>query len=115
MMTRMTIRQWGEMLAQHHGKPSYSLYMGYSPGGAAAELKVTRQRIWQMVKEGKLDMIMVADDDKAKVSGWYITDGSVRRLKASKMHEQGDLLFGKPRSTKGRVRRALAHARTTRQ
>lgn len=115
MMMRITYDEWGDHLALNHGKPEYHRYMGASPGGAAAELGVTRQRVWQMVKEGKLDMLLLADNPKAKVSAWLITDASVQRLKLGKMHDQGNLLFGKPRTIKGRVRRAVASARAARQ
>ena len=98
---RMTMREWGEHLANTRAKPSdYSRYMGLSPGGAAAALGYTRQRIWQFCKEGKLDMILLADEADSKVSAWIITDASIERLRKSKPMEQPDLLFGKPRRTK---------------
>lgn len=115
MMQRMNYADWADNLARTHGQPSYKSWMGLSPGGAAAELGVTRQRIWQMVKEGKLDMLLLADNDKAKVSAWLITDASIQRLKLGKMSEQGDLLFGKPRTIKGQAKRVLAQARATRR
>jgi len=112
---RMTFQAWGEALALTHGKPEYRQVMGSSPGGAGERLGLTRQRIWQLCKEGKLDMILLADNDEAKVSTWLITDASMDRVLKSKPMEQADLLFGKPKSTKGRRQHALAHARAARQ
>jgi hypothetical protein len=118
MMQRISYDAWAEHLALTHGQPSYRQWMGLSPGGAAAALGVTRQRIWQLVKEGKLDMILLGDTDNdktSKVSSWLITDASIARLKLGKMSEQGDLLFGKPKTIKGRAIRALAQARAARR
>lgn len=115
MLRRMTYSEWAEELHQARGKPDWENLMGKSPGGVAADLGVSRQRVWQLAKEGKLDMILLADDAKAKVTAWLITDRSVQGLLLSRMKEQGDLLFGKPRSTKAKVQRVLAQARASRR
>jgi hypothetical protein len=100
-MRRLTFEQWGELLATSHGQPSeYSRWMGSSPGGAAADLGVTRQRIWQLLKEGKLDLLMLADNRDAKVSAWLIPQGSIERYRKSKPMEQADLLLSKPKRKK---------------
>lgn len=100
---RMTYEAWGEVLAQTHAQPSeYAKYMGSSPGGAAAELGVTRQRIWQLLKEGKLDLLLLADNKDAKVSAWIIPNASVERYRKSKPMEQADLLLSKPKRTRKR-------------
>ena len=93
---RMTYEEWAEALALTHGKPDYAKFMGSSPGGAAVELGVTRQRVWQLLKEGKLDLLLLADNPKAKVSAWIIPHASVKRLLKSRPMEQADLLLSKP-------------------
>jgi len=100
-MRRMTIAAWGELLAQTHAQPSeYAKYMGCSPGGAAEALGCTRQRIWQLLKEGKLDLLLLADSKDAKVSAWIIPNASVDRYRKSKPMEQADLLSSKPKRRK---------------
>lgn len=100
-MRRMTFEQWGERLATTHADPSeYSRWMGSSPGGTAADLGVTRQRIWQLLKEGKLDLLLLADNKDSKVSAWIIPSASIERYRKSKPMEQGDLPLSKPKRTK---------------
>lgn len=100
-MRRMTFEQWGERLATTHADPSeYSRWMGSSPGGAAADLGVTRQRIWQLVKEQKLDLLLLADNKDSKVSAWLIPQSSIDRYRKSKPMEQQDLLSSKPKRKK---------------
>jgi len=94
---RMSYDAWAEALARTHGKPDFASYMGASPGGAAAELGVSRQRIWQLLKDGRLDLVMLADDDKAKVSAWVVTKASMERYRRSKPGVQQDLPLRKTR------------------
>lgn len=100
MLRKMSYDEWAELLAQTRGKPEYHRWMGWSPGGAAAALKVSRQRVWQMVKEGKLDMLMLADTPTAKPSAWLITTASLDRYAKSKPGVQQDLLLARPRRRK---------------
>jgi hypothetical protein len=68
---------------------------GPSPGGAAAELGLTRQRIHQLVNEGKLDMIRLRDRPRARPHVWMITEASLTRFRKSKPGTQLDLLHVK--------------------
>jgi hypothetical protein len=102
MLRKMSYDQWAEHLSQTHGRPDYSSWMGCSPGWAAEDLGVTRQRIWQMVREGKLDMLMMGDGDGTKPSCWIITEASLARYKKSKPGVQQDLLSSISKRKKGR-------------
>lgn len=52
--------------------------LGMSPGGVAGRLGVSRQRVFQLVQEGRLDEIKIWDDDQGF---WvvYIPEVSVRK------------------------------------
>lgn len=54
--------------------------LGMSPGGVAARLGVSRQRVHQMIEEGVLDEVRIRDRTLG-IRGVviYVTEGSVRR------------------------------------
>ena len=54
--------------------------MGFSPSGAADELGITRQRVHQLVNEGKLDQIVVIDKN-GNICATFITKNSVSAYK----------------------------------
>jgi len=87
----MTFEAWGDALADHHGKPSYSEFMGASPGSAAVTMGCTRQRINQLVHQDKLDAIYLSDQPKGTPTASIITDASVRRLLSTRSMEQKEL------------------------
>lgn len=59
--------------------------IGPSPGGAAAELEVSRQRVHQMIKEGKLDAVFVWEAGRdSQATQIYVTDQSIRRVKRAR-------------------------------
>lgn len=56
---------------------------GPSPGGAAAELGITRQAVHKAIKEGRLDAWrVVADGDKDRLVSIIVTGESLERRKA---------------------------------
>ncbi len=75
--------------------------LGMSPGGAGPALGVTRQRTHQLVRDGKLDMVMLRDGPGAPVSAWIITEASMKRYRLSKGGVQQDLPLGKSRAKIG--------------
>ena len=94
---RMTYDEWGDAIAQTHGKPEYHELMGSSPGGAAMSLGVSRQRIHQLIDAGKLDVICLSDKPKAKPTSYLVTDASVSRLLSTRRMEQLPLTANKPK------------------
>jgi hypothetical protein len=56
------------------------LWNGPSPGGAAAELKVTRQMIHKYIKKGLLDRVFLMSEDGKRIAT-IITQESINRLK----------------------------------
>lgn len=98
MATRkMSLTEWAEALELHRGKPSYKRFQGSSPGSAGDRLGVSRQRIHQFLKEGRLDMIVLhhdGDPDKTPCAR-LVTDESIERFQLGKMREQEPLRFSK--------------------
>jgi hypothetical protein len=70
---------------------------GPSPGGAAAELDLTRERIYQLVRLGRLDMVRIRDRKGAAPYIAMITHASIERFKRSKPGSQVDLFPAKLR------------------
>lgn len=98
---RMTYAAWREALDATHGKPEYDELIGPSPGGAALDLKVSRQRVHQLLADGRLDMVVLAHTPKGKITAYMVTDASIRRLLSTRAMEQPPLPLGKPRRTVG--------------
>lgn len=76
--------------------------MGPSPGGAAAVLGITRQRVHQLILVGQLDAVYVWDDHKSRRGGArpamvMLSEVSMERWRKSKPGEQALLPLVKPR------------------
>jgi len=56
--TTMTLKAWGEAV---HGPRGRLDFNGYSPGGAAEALGITRQAVHQAVHRGTLDCLRLTD------------------------------------------------------
>jgi hypothetical protein len=101
--TVMLMRDWQREIAG--GTPqTLDDFGGPSPGGAACELGVSRQRIHQLLKEGKLDAIYLRDHLGAVPNVVMITSTSIKRFLASKPGVQVALLFVKAKGKLGRKR-----------
>jgi hypothetical protein len=77
---------------------------GMSPGGAAAFLGVSRQRVHQLMKAGKLDAITVWDNPRRRVGlpqAIYISAKSLRAFQLARGGKQQQLPFGKKAATLG--------------
>jgi len=96
---RMTYDEWGNAIAEAHGKPEYHELMGSSPGGAALSLRCSRQRVHQLLAADKLDMICLSDKPKGKPTSYLVTDASISRLLSTRRMEQPPLPLGKPKRT----------------
>lgn len=55
--------------------------LGWSPGGAAAELGVTRQAIHYAIRRGDLEAVMVTDDATGQLQMFMIPDASLQDYK----------------------------------
>lgn len=109
MATReMTYQDWKEALDASHGSRQFYEYIGPSPGGAAADFGISRQRIYQLVGDGKLDMIKIWHGPDADHFSQIVTDASIARLKSTRAMDQPPLPLGKP---KGKVRSRLNTSR----
>lgn len=95
-LKNMTYDDWAEAVHASRGTSGYDEVMGPSPGGAAADLRVSRQRIWQLVKHNRLDMIILKHPAE-KPSAWLVTAASIERWKRSKPGKQQDLPLATPR------------------
>jgi hypothetical protein len=76
----MKCRTWAEWEKLYDEKgPEHAL--GMSPGGAAARLGVTRQRVHQLIREDLLDAVRIRDCSLG-IRGFvmYVTEASLRRL-----------------------------------
>lgn len=60
---RMPFELWVKRAAATYGKPEFYKLNGPSPGGAAAALGFSRQRVYQLGHEGRLDILTVFDHD----------------------------------------------------
>ena len=92
----MSLEAWSAAVAKYDTKPRHALYdeyMGYSPGGAAAELGVGRTHVHALVHEGKLDILHLTDR-RGRVVAYIVTDASIKRRKLLRA-EQQDLLAGR--------------------
>jgi hypothetical protein len=89
---KMSLNEWAEAVHAHRAKPSLGRFQGYSPGGAASELGVSRPRIHQLLKHNRLDLLLLYQDDdpNQKPCVWLVTDASIKRYRKSKpMQQQG--------------------------
>lgn len=112
-MTRrdMTMAEWQRhcaetLRADTTGRPS-NLVLGdlggVSPGGAAAELRVSRQWIHTLMTRGQLHSLYIWDnalDTPRKRRGKapsciFVTENSLRRVKLTRPGEQQELMLGK--------------------
>lgn len=58
---------------------------GPSPGGAASELRISRQAVHEAIARGRLDAYRVTYDSEGKeLSGIYVTRASLDRYKAAR-------------------------------
>jgi len=107
---KMTMRQWqrecfATLQADSSGRQAWDILGdlgGPSPGGAAIELCISRQRVHQLIDQGKLDAIYIIDDPKVRKLQTphlvMITERSMDRWLKSKPGEQRQLPLVKSRA-----------------
>lgn len=84
MRRRMTYAELTEAIHACSTPDQLDEYIGPSPGGAAAELRVTRQRVATLVSKGKLDLLEVGHTRRGIATSRIITNASIRRWKRTK-------------------------------
>jgi hypothetical protein len=82
----MAIRQynqrvWNKLTAESDAYRAKLL--GWSPGGAAAELGISRQSVHKAIRRGDLDAVRVTDD-RGRLSMFMIPDESLQAFKAKR-------------------------------
>jgi len=77
---KLTLTQWDELVEK--GDPLVEKIKGPSPGGAASELGVTRQRIHDLIRRGKLDATAVYKG--RKLLFYMVSDQSIERQKKAR-------------------------------
>lgn len=71
---KMQLKDW--QAATTGRKPHLAQLLGWSPGGAAAEAGVSRQRIHELIRKGKLEAIEVREGRQLVM--YMIPDTSLR-------------------------------------
>lgn len=61
--------------------------LGWSPGGAAAQLGISRQAVHKAIHRGDLDAVIVNNED-GKLSMFMIPDASLQAFKAKRMNQK---------------------------
>lgn len=79
MIKKLTVRQWTALTSE--GEAALASLSGTSPGGAAAELGITRQAVHKAVLRGDLDMIHVIDERTGKLVMNMIPPDSIKAFK----------------------------------
>jgi len=90
---KLTFEEWSKVF-ESVPEDERDEWNGPSPGGAAGDLGVSRQRIHQLLSQGKLNGIELVDDD-GSFRAFTVTKASIRR------YQESDRKPG-PKAAKGR-------------
>ena len=85
----MKMSAWQKATAAALGKPAWDNLNGYSPGGAAVELGMSRQAVHQAVRRGSLDAVIVNDDVTGELRLFMIPKPSIEAYKATGRRRAG--------------------------
>ena len=80
----MKMRAWQRAVAAALDKPSYDKLNGWSPGGVAANLGISRQAVHKAVHRGDLDAVIVRDDRTDELVLFMIPAASVDAFRAKR-------------------------------
>jgi hypothetical protein len=78
-LRKMNTKRWTE-LTETSDRLRAQL-IGWSPGGAASQLGISRQAVHKAIHRGDLDAVIVNDDD-GKLQMFMIPDASLQAFKA---------------------------------
>lgn len=79
---KMTMRTWQKAVAATLGKPGWEKINGYSPGGVASVLRISRQAVHQAIRRGQMDALIVNDDETGELRLFMIPEASVEAYRA---------------------------------
>ena len=82
MIKKLTVSQWQHLTSK--SEKHLAELSGTSPGGAAAELGISRQGVHKAILRGDLDMIHVVDDNRGKLVMNMIPAASIKAFKAKR-------------------------------
>jgi len=77
---KLTQNQWDELVEK--GDPLVDKITGPSPGGAATELGVSRQRVHELIRQGRLDATAVYKG--RKLLFYMVSQESIERQKKAR-------------------------------
>lgn len=86
MIKKLTVRQWTALTSESEAR--LAELSGTSPGGAAAELDISRQAVHKAILRGDLDMIHVVDDRTGKLVMNMIPAASIKAFKLKRKLQQ---------------------------
>ena len=79
MIRKMNTRRWNELTDTSDRLRAQLL--GWSPGGAAAQLGISRQAVHKAIRRGDLDAVIVTKDGSDELSMFMIPDASLQAFK----------------------------------
>lgn len=82
---KMNTKLWNKLTAESEAYRAKLL--GLSPGGAAAELGISRQAVHKAIRRGDLDAVIVNNED-GSLSMFMIPEDSVQAFKARREQRQ---------------------------
>lgn len=77
---KMNTKLWQKLTSESDA--ARAKLLGWSPGGAAAQLGISRQAIHKAIKRGDLDAVIVTNDRTGRLSMFMIPDDSLQAFKA---------------------------------
>lgn len=78
---KMNSRLWQKLTTESEAHRAKLL--GWSPGGAAAQLGISRQAVHKAIRRGDLDAVIV-NNDEGRLSMFMIPDDSLRAFQAKR-------------------------------
>lgn len=74
-LRKIAFNRWEKLVSESDRQRAELL--GWSPGGAAAEVGISRQAIHQAIREGRLDAVIVTHED-GRLRMFMIPDASLK-------------------------------------
>lgn len=84
-LRKMDMRRWQELVTE--SDLERAKLIGWSPGGAAAQLGISRQAVHKAIHRGDLDAVIINGDD-GKLQAFMIPDASLRAFAQRRAQRQ---------------------------
>ena len=85
-LRKVSADRWEKLVAESHY--ARAKLIGWSPGGAAAELGISRQAVHKAIHRGDLDAVIVNDDD-GRLRMFMIPDDSLQAFALRRQKRAG--------------------------